>query len=139
MKRKDHSDAAADGHQMNMPVSRDVTNRTLNGQSCCSDDTIVDVRTEDRRVWNALEYLVVAAAAVACFWNSLDGRFVHDDLRAIVGNRDVVRPDMTSLTELIVHDFWGDAISSNRSHKSYRPLTVVTFRSEASSGLVLLA
>jgi hypothetical protein len=74
-----------------------------------------------------MEYVVVAVAAVGCFLNSLDGQFVHDDLKAIVGNADV-RPELTSLSDVIAHDFWGDPIASERSHKSYRPLTVVTFR-----------
>lgn len=26
------------------------------------------------------------------------------------------------------HDFWGDSIYSNISHKSYRPITIITFR-----------
>lgn len=34
----------------------------------------------------------------------------------------------TPLTDLWHHDFWGSRLSSNTSHKSYRPLTVLTFR-----------
>ncbi|KAL7983882.1 hypothetical protein Chor_000758 [Crotalus horridus] len=34
----------------------------------------------------------------------------------------------TPLGDLWHHDFWGSKLSSNTSHKSYRPLTVLTFR-----------
>ncbi|KAG8517041.1 LOW QUALITY PROTEIN: Protein O-mannosyl-transferase TMTC4, partial [Galemys pyrenaicus] len=34
----------------------------------------------------------------------------------------------TPLGALWHHDFWGSRLSSNTSHKSYRPLTVLTFR-----------
>lgn len=34
----------------------------------------------------------------------------------------------TPLGDLWHHDFWGSRLSSNTSHKSYRPLTVLTFR-----------
>lgn len=34
----------------------------------------------------------------------------------------------TPLGDLWHHDFWGNQLSSNTSHKSYRPLTVLVFR-----------
>ncbi|CAJ0968531.1 unnamed protein product [Ranitomeya imitator] len=34
----------------------------------------------------------------------------------------------TTFGDLWLHDFWGTKLSSNASHKSYRPLTVLTFR-----------
>ena len=34
----------------------------------------------------------------------------------------------TPLGNVFSNDFWGDPISSPESHKSYRPLTVLTFR-----------
>jgi hypothetical protein len=36
--------------------------------------------------------------------------------------------DGDRLGDVFLHDFWGDDIQSNVSHKSYRPLTVLTFR-----------
>ena len=78
--------------------------------------------------WVLSEYALVAAIAIGCFWNSLDGSFVHDDLKAVVNNDDL-RSDVTSLYDVMSHDFWGAPIHGNeRSHKSYRPLTVLTFR-----------
>ncbi|XP_069746595.1 protein O-mannosyl-transferase TMTC4 isoform X9 [Narcine bancroftii] len=69
---------------------------------------------------------VVAALALLCFGTSYDGDFVFDDSEAIINNKDL-RPE-TSLGHLWEHDFWGTNLISNTSHKSYRPLTVLTFR-----------
>lgn len=41
-------------------------------------------------------------------------------------NGDVLQT--TDLYELLFHDFWGTDISREDSHKSYRPVTVATFR-----------
>ena len=41
-------------------------------------------------------------------------------------NEDVHGSNPLSL--LLWHDFWGQDISSPTSHKSYRPLTVLTYR-----------
>ena len=71
---------------------------------------------------------VVALLAAAVHLNGLDGDFVFDDTVAIVSNEDVVGPQPTSVRDIFAHDFWGKNISSSWSHKSYRPLTVMTFR-----------
>ncbi|XP_045444726.1 protein O-mannosyl-transferase TMTC4 isoform X2 [Pipistrellus kuhlii] len=70
--------------------------------------------------------LVVGLASLLCFARSYDGEFVFDDSEAIVNNKDL-RAE-TPLGDLWHHDFWGSRLSSNTSHKSYRPLTVLTFR-----------
>ncbi|XP_048197088.1 protein O-mannosyl-transferase TMTC4 isoform X2 [Perognathus longimembris pacificus] len=70
--------------------------------------------------------LVVGLVSLLCFARSYDGDFVFDDSEAIVNNKDL-RAD-TPLGDLWRHDFWGSRLSSNTSHKSYRPLTVLTFR-----------
>nr|XP_048277687.1 protein O-mannosyl-transferase TMTC4 isoform X2 [Myodes glareolus] len=70
--------------------------------------------------------LVVGFASLACFARSYDGDFVFDDSEAIVNNKDLQSD--TPLGDLWHHDFWGSRLSSNTSHKSYRPLTVLTFR-----------
>ena len=69
---------------------------------------------------------VAAGIITICYWNSLQGGLVHDDIFAIRDNKDV-RPE-TPIVELFSHDFWGKPMSSNVSHKSYRPFTVLTFR-----------
>ncbi|CAB3375830.1 protein O-mannosyl-transferase TMTC1-like [Cloeon dipterum] len=71
-------------------------------------------------------YFSVAAIALSCYANSLGGDFVHDDVPAVLQNRDVL--GLTGLSELFVNDFWGTRMSDPNSHKSYRPLTVLTFR-----------
>ena len=87
--------------------------------------------------------VVVGLAAVGIFLNSLYGDLVFDDVHAIIRNRfgaedypclryltvscrDVLGE--TPISSLWVNDYWGDLLSSNESHKSYRPLTVLTFR-----------
>ncbi|XP_027709913.1 protein O-mannosyl-transferase TMTC4 isoform X3 [Vombatus ursinus] len=70
--------------------------------------------------------LLVAFVSFVCFAHSYDGDFVFDDSEAIVNNKDL-RAE-TPLGDLWHHDFWGSKLSSNTSHKSYRPLTVLTFR-----------
>lgn len=99
--------------------------------------------------------VTVALVALLCFINSYDGEFVFDDSEAIVNNKvsfsfiisltpvthlhlqkpllvlflwlQDLRP-ATPLNNIWSNDFWGTNLSSNSSHKSYRPLTVLTFR-----------
>uniref|UniRef100_A0A8C7SW94 dolichyl-phosphate-mannose--protein mannosyltransferase n=1 Tax=Oncorhynchus mykiss TaxID=8022 RepID=A0A8C7SW94_ONCMY len=70
--------------------------------------------------------IAVALVALLCFINSYDGDFVFDDSEAIVNNKDLI--PSTPLNNIWRNDFWGSNLSSNNSHKSYRPLTVLTFR-----------
>lgn len=74
-----------------------------------------------------LFYVFVPTLAAGVYWNSLDGQFVHDDIVAVVKNSDI--GPVTPVVDILRHDFWGRSISSDRSHKSYRPLCVATFRS----------
>ncbi|XP_077373352.1 protein O-mannosyl-transferase TMTC3 [Festucalex cinctus] len=74
--------------------------------------------------WN--EALLLTGLVVACYWNSLFCGFVFDDVSAILDNKDL-RPT-TPLKNLFLNDFWGTPMAEERSHKSYRPLTVLTFR-----------
>ncbi|XP_046569545.1 protein O-mannosyl-transferase TMTC4-like [Haliotis rubra] len=69
--------------------------------------------------------VLVFCLAVLCFANSYDGEFVFDDYFAITTNKDVL-PE-TPLSTVFAHDFWGAQLEDG-SHKSYRPLTVMTFR-----------
>lgn len=60
--------------------------------------------------------------------------FVYDDGVAIVQNDDVVntqnRTILESMQSIMKHDFWGQNISDDRSHKSYRPLTTFFYHLE---------
>ena len=73
-----------------------------------------------------LRYGIIAFASIACYLNTLDYDLVHDDVFAIKENMDI-RPK-TPLWNILSNDFWGKPMSSNRSHKSYRPLCTLTFR-----------
>mgnify|MGYP001071562104 CR=1 FL=1 len=73
--------------------------------------------------------MVVVLVAALCFGvysNSLDGRFAFDDNFAIISNGDAHWGG--SWLEMWRKDFWGQDIGSDGSHKSYRPLTVLSFR-----------
>ncbi|KAM7415151.1 hypothetical protein PAMA_019801 [Pampus argenteus] len=72
------------------------------------------------------EILLLTGMVVGCYWNSLSCGFVFDDVSAILDNKDL-RPS-TPLLNLFLNDFWGTPMAEERSHKSYRPLTVLTFR-----------
>ena len=71
-------------------------------------------------------YLVPCVLAVLCYVNGLTGEFLHDDVYAIENNPDVT--GKSPLWQLFRNDFWGRTMSDWRSHKSYRPFTVLTFR-----------
>ncbi|XP_063073953.1 protein O-mannosyl-transferase TMTC1-like [Engraulis encrasicolus] len=73
-----------------------------------------------------LRYAVLLAVCGLCYSNSLRGEFVHDDVWAITNNPDV-RPG-SSLRSIFSNDFWGKRMSDNTSHKSYRPLCILTFK-----------
>ncbi|KAG7199292.1 hypothetical protein KM043_018148 [Ampulex compressa] len=69
--------------------------------------------------------LFIIALLSLCFVNSYDGEFVFDDTEAIVNNEDVRNGP---LHDVFKNDFWGNRLSHKQSHKSYRPLTILTFR-----------
>ncbi|XP_029040158.2 protein O-mannosyl-transferase TMTC1-like isoform X2 [Osmia bicornis bicornis] len=71
-------------------------------------------------------YTSVALVAVACYLNALNGDFVHDDIPAVVRNKDVLA--QTPWASVLKDDFWGTPMHDINSHKSYRPLTTLTFR-----------
>ncbi|XP_015378109.1 PREDICTED: transmembrane and TPR repeat-containing protein 3-like [Diuraphis noxia] len=71
-------------------------------------------------------YVAVAVAVTVCYWNGLRGDFVHDDIPAVAMNADVLGTGPLAL--VATNDFWGTPLSDPNSHKSYRPLTTLTFR-----------
>ncbi|CAN8027895.1 unnamed protein product [Ixodes persulcatus] len=77
-----------------------------------------------------LPVLCAVVLSMVCYANSLDGEFVHDDVVAVVGNPDVVGTEDNGqrTSSLWVNDFWGRPMADPQSHKSYRPLTVLSFR-----------
>lgn len=75
---------------------------------------------------DAIIFFLLFLAACSVYWNALSCGFVFDDVSAIKENKDL-RP-RTPLWNLFLNDFWGTPMVAERSHKSYRPLTVLTFR-----------
>ncbi|XP_059622180.1 protein O-mannosyl-transferase TMTC4 [Phlebotomus argentipes] len=78
----------------------------------------------------AIKFILLALASIICYGSHLDGEFVFDDTVAIVKNWDVT--GKASVQDIFRHDFWGYNITDASSHKSYRPLTILTFRLEHS-------
>ncbi|XP_054243114.1 protein O-mannosyl-transferase TMTC1 isoform X1 [Indicator indicator] len=70
--------------------------------------------------------LALAVLSALCYGNSLWGEFVHDDVWAIVNNPDVRAA--APVAAAFANDFWGKRMAENTSHKSYRPLCVLTFK-----------
>lgn len=77
-------------------------------------------------MYRAGRYVLLASLCALCYSNSVHGELVHDDVWAIVNNPDV-RPD-SSFRKIFSDDFWGKPMSDNTSHKSYRPLCILTFK-----------
>ncbi|KAL3669722.1 hypothetical protein V7S43_005102 [Phytophthora oleae] len=69
--------------------------------------------------------LLVFGAALLTAWNANANGFVWDDRSAVLNNDDA---QSSSLWDVFSHDFWGTDIRSVHSHKSYRPLTILSFR-----------
>jgi tetratricopeptide (TPR) repeat protein len=70
--------------------------------------------------------VLLSSACVLCYSNSLFCDFVFDDVSAIKDNKDI-RPE-TPLSQVFQNDFWGISMTKEQSHKSYRPLCVLTYR-----------
>lgn len=73
----------------------------------------------------AYKLLCIISLSSLPYLFTLTGDFVFDDSEAVVKNKDVITD---SWTEPFFNDFWGANIKSNLSHKSYRPLTILSFR-----------
>ena len=73
-------------------------------------------------------YLVILLVSAGVYTNSLDAGFVFDDHRAILTNKDLETDGDRTVWDLFLNDFWGGSMSRTQSHKSYRPLTVLTYR-----------
>ncbi|KAK9873029.1 hypothetical protein WA026_020760 [Henosepilachna vigintioctopunctata] len=69
---------------------------------------------------------VITLTCILCYYNSAYCGFVFDDISAIKDNRDL-RPH-SPMINIFLNDFWGTPMYKEQSHKSYRPLCVLTFR-----------
>ncbi|XP_066585069.1 protein O-mannosyl-transferase TMTC4 isoform X2 [Prorops nasuta] len=73
-------------------------------------------------LWSAI---IIICLLSLCYLNSYNGEFVFDDIEAVVNNDDVKD---TPIISVFNNDFWGTQLSHKQSHKSYRPLTILSFR-----------
>ena len=71
--------------------------------------------------------LGVAALAMAAYANSVTNDLAFDDHLAIRNNA-IVDPLQSGLKDILTHDFWGKDLTKIDSHKSWRPLTTLSFR-----------
>lgn len=82
---------------------------------------------KNRQFPNLKYYLSLVFICFCAYSTALNpnSEFVHDDLVSIVRNPDVFN---SPIKDLFLNDFWGARMDTSTSHKSYRPLTVLTFR-----------
>ncbi|XP_073506457.1 protein O-mannosyl-transferase TMTC1 [Phyllobates terribilis] len=111
-------------HTTNGLSKTQYTGRPQNGDSKgMSRRTSEPPMVENLGIW---VFAVPAVVAGLCFARSLLGEFVHDDVWAILNNPD--SRGETNLSTIFKNDFWGKAMDDNTSHKSYRPLCILSFR-----------
>ena len=77
------------------------------------------------RTDNATKMFLVCVSAL-CYLNSLLCGLVFDDWSAIRDNKDVL--PSSPVSNMFLNDFWGVSMQAEQSHKSYRPLCVLSFR-----------
>ncbi|XP_053396006.1 protein O-mannosyl-transferase TMTC2-like [Mercenaria mercenaria] len=75
-----------------------------------------------------MDVAILASCVVAflLYLNTLDADFAYDDSRAVQKNQDL--EPKTPLINIFYDDFWGTPLTHSGSHKSYRPLCVLSFR-----------
>lgn len=117
----------------NHNVASTAAGRTSPTHSHCSSTSFSSIcsTSTDERPSSILDrkrfvYTTLFLVCAGVYWNSLSCQFVFDDITAIVENRDL-RPHVP-LRNLMTNDFWGTPMIKEQSHKSYRPLTVFSFR-----------
>ena len=70
--------------------------------------------------------ILCGVVGLSLYLNTLSCGFCYDDYSAVLENADVLWE--TPWTNILWNDFWGKPLQLNSSHKSYRPLSVATFR-----------
>ena len=106
------SSSSCTAHKTSSSLSSSIVTSTISGWISNNIDLFLNV--------------ILALVILLCYFNSLNGHFLHDDIPAIVDNPDVI--GTRSFLQLFRDDFWGMHMSNNASHKSYRPITTITFR-----------
>ena len=72
--------------------------------------------------------LWVAIISIVAYWDNtaLHGSFVYDDAGSVIKN--VIVTGRVPWWESFRRDFWGTSMKEPASHKSFRPITTLTFR-----------
>ncbi|XP_077528766.1 protein O-mannosyl-transferase Tmtc3-like isoform X2 [Haemaphysalis longicornis] len=123
--RRSHSAPRASKGEPSASACADSSSSNASPAHTCSSPGREPIWRRSRHVgWRW--YLVVGALSWLCYANALGCGFVFDDASAVRDNRDL-RPS-TPIGRLFANDFWGTPIHKEHSHKSYRPLCVLTFR-----------
>lgn len=98
-------------------ISNNVSNNTSNNTSN---------NNKHKPFTHVILLSIILGIVGVCYSNALEGGFVIDDSEAVVRNRDL-RPD-AGFAQMWKDDFWGNLIWGNISHKSYRPMCVLTYK-----------
>ncbi|CAB3380082.1 Hypothetical predicted protein [Cloeon dipterum] len=83
-----------------------------------------DIPVPNFPIWTSI--ILICCCATISFIPALNGDFVFDDSEAVLNNEDV--RTSTPVWNVFYNDYWGTRLSHPSSHKSYRPLTVLSFR-----------
>jgi protein O-mannosyl-transferase len=83
--------------------------------------------------WNIRRILLrpslwVSFISIIAYWDTqaLNGTFVYDDAGSLITN--VVVNGKVPWTDVFIRDYWGTLMSLPQSHKSFRPITTLTFK-----------
>ena len=106
--------------------SKGRTTKSINTTTNITDTTTASTLHFNATYLFYATSVLISFLAMFTFWETRRAGFVWDDRAAIQGNRDVTSNQ--SLFNVFKNDFWGLAINTTDSHKSYRPLCVLTFR-----------
>ncbi|KEG15428.1 transmembrane and tetratricopeptidecontaining 4 [Trypanosoma grayi] len=80
----------------------------------------------DKKDWYRIGAVMIIVIMVHA--KCLSGELTFDDHLAILGNKDSYANSTTSVWNLLQNDYWGTKLDSVTANKSFRPLTVLTFR-----------
>ena len=121
------------GHSQTYNTNDSKLRTQFSKSNCAENGRTVKVKVKlkckhesSRNLSSACIYFVPVLAAILCYLNGLDGDFVHDDVYAIRDNPDA--NGKAPIGNLFWNDFWGKPMCDDTSHKSYRPITVLSFR-----------
>eukprot|EP00940_MAST-03C_sp_MAST-3C-sp2_P000540 g540.t1 len=104
------------------------TKRALDWGECWEEDIPEMSEVAATVATSVVGYAIVATVALLAYENVGDCDFVFDDHLAIRTNPDVDVARTPRWTDTLRHDFWGKDLRAPDSHKSWRPITILSFR-----------